>query len=158
MLFTGCASRVYDSGVVPHIMMIMIVMFSYLHAFAAARSVSTAGRQSKISTHRPEHAAGVLCIGVCACWVGVRERAWSPGMLIDKTIMLLLLSPWKQRDMSVGAMDKVLIYFTQIQCKHLASSVSARQGCSRETTDPWGCVSRACRPGLAMARQGKCDG
>jgi hypothetical protein len=50
-------------------------------------------------------------------------------MLIDKTIMLLLLSPWKQRDMSVGAMDKVLIYFTQIQCKHLASSVSARQGC-----------------------------
>lgn len=50
-------------------MMIMIVMFSYLHAFAAARSVSTAGRQSKISTHRPEHTAACCALAsVLAGW------------------------------------------------------------------------------------------
>ena len=67
-------------------------MFSYLHAFAAAaRSVSTAGKESNISTHRPEHAAGVLCIGVCACWVGVRERERELGVPepIDKRMLLL---------------------------------------------------------------------
>ena len=34
-----------------------MMIFSYLHAFAAARSQSPAGKESNISTHRPEHAA-----------------------------------------------------------------------------------------------------
>ena len=49
-------------------------------------------------------------------------------MPIDKRMLSLRYRG--SRDMFAGAMDKVLICFTQMQCKHLASSASARQGCS----------------------------
>lgn len=60
---------------------------------------STAGvycRQRKAHIHSPTRArGGVLCIGVCACWMQVREGASSPGMLIDKR--MFLSSVWEQR-------------------------------------------------------------
>lgn len=60
---------------------------------------STAGvycRQRKAHIHSPTRArGGVLCIGVCACWMQVREGASSPSMLIDNR--MFLSSVWEQR-------------------------------------------------------------
>lgn len=100
----------------PHTI-IIIAMFSYLHAFAAARSVSTAGKERHISTHRPEHtAASCALASVLAGWKSERELR-APACLSIRECCCCRLG---SRDMFAGAMDKVLIYLTQAQCKHLA--------------------------------------
>ena len=84
----------------------IMIMFSYLlrgvHSYA----------QAKDDIHSPTRhtALGVSCIGVCAWWMEVRERASSPGMPIDKRLFVgsaLIVMIYL---MFSGAMEELLIY------------------------------------------------
>lgn len=106
--------------------LITTAMFSYLHAFAAARPVSTAGKERHISTHRPEHAAACCALASVLAGCKSERELRAPACL---SIRECFCRRSGSRDMPAGAMDKVLIYLSytgSVQASRLLRKRPAR--------------------------------